>query len=853
MKHRDYQNKAIDAVFKEWEENQSTLVVLPTGCGKTHVFAGVIERMKPKRSIVIAHRGELIWQAREKIEQAVGMECSVEMAELAASTNLFSRTPVVIATVQTLCSTSGSGALVKRRMERFDPKEFGCLVIDECHHATSASYCEIINYFTGRNPDIKILGVTATPDRSDEEALGQVFKTVAFDYEILDSINDGWLVPIEQQLVHIEGLDFSQIKTTAGDLNSGELNAVLEAEGNLHGYAKASIDIIGDRRSIVFTSSVKQAETLCAIFNRHRDGMASWVCGATPKRSREGILTDFKTGKAQVVCNCGVLTEGFDSPEVQCIIMARPTKSRSLYAQMTGRSIRPLPGLVDPLETPEARREAIARSAKPSALIIDFCIAEGQLVLTDSGLVPIEKVTTAMRVWDGVDFVSHGGSVFRGEQQTIEYAGLIATADHKVWTKQGWETFGRCASEQIAITVTGLGRQEVWEVDGCYRGGNTDGEPKKLSLRSNKVRLWNSEPEGLFKSGVWSCWMSAVRSAKKLSSLALCALSKRQRQMPESKVEIFSDLRWSWDKIYVQNSVGNGILGSGQPRTSQGTESRPDKRQRKLRTWESEMGRQNDAVCQSENKKKSTAGDVARLSVEASRNKICRFDIEADAERNERRGNCEKIPRTFTKTKRRVWDILYCGPRNRFTVEGLLVSNCGNSGRHKLMCTADILGGNVSDEVVELAVRKAKESGAPVNMTKALEDAEKEVRRKIQLAKIQDAARKSKLIARVKYSTTRIDPFSALDIVPVRDRGWDSGKTLSEKQRMLLLKQSINPDEISYSQGRQVLNEMFRRWGSKLCTLKQANIIKKNRPQTDCRNLTMDAASKIISEIFNKN
>ena len=550
MKHRDYQNKAIDAVFKEWEENQSTLVVLPTGCGKTHVFAGVIDKMRPKRSIVIAHRGELIWQARDKIEQSVGMECSVEMADLAASTNLFSRTPVVIATVQTLCSTSGSGALVKRRMERFDPKEFGCLVIDECHHATSASYRETINYFTGRNPDIKILGVTATPDRSDEEALGQVFKTVAFDYEILDSINDGWLVPIEQQMVHIEGLDFSQIKTTAGDLNSGELNAVLEAEGNLHGYAKASIDIIGDRRSIVFTSSVKQAETLCAIFNRHRDGMASWVCGATPKQSREGILTDFKTGKAQVVCNCGVLTEGFDSPEVQCIIMARPTKSRSLYAQMAGRSIRPLPGLVDPLETPEARREAIARSAKPSALIVDFT---------------------------------------------------------------------------------------------------------------------------------------------------------------------------------------------------------------------------------------------------------------------------------------------------------------GNSGRHKLMCTADILGGNVSDEVVELAVRKAKESGAPVNMTKALEDAEKEVRRKIQLAKIQDAARKSKLIARVKYSTTRIDPFSALDMVPVRDRGWDSGKTLSEKQRMLLLKQSINPDEISYSQGRQVLNEMFRRWGSKLCTLKQANIIKKNRPQTDCRNLTMDAASKIISEIFNKN
>jgi superfamily II DNA or RNA helicase len=245
------------------------------------------------------------------------------------------------------------------------------LIIDEAHHAVSQSYRRLIDYYR-QNPDLKVLGVTATPDRGDNAALKQVFESVAFDYEILDAIEDGWLVPIEQQFVGIRGLDYSRVKTTAGDLNSADLAAVMEAESNLQGIAAASIEIIGQRRSLVFTASVRQARMLAEIYNRHQPRMAQFVCGLTPKDDRRMILADFATGLTQVVVNCGVLTEGFDDPGVECVVMGRATKSRSLYAQQIGRCTRPLPGLVETPIDAEARKAAIAQSAKPNCLVLDF-------------------------------------------------------------------------------------------------------------------------------------------------------------------------------------------------------------------------------------------------------------------------------------------------------------------------------------------------------------------------------------------------------------------------------------------------------------------------------------------------
>ena len=382
MTMRPYQNAAVEGAFKAWEENASTLIVLPTGLGKTVVFSEIVRRMQPVRSIVIAHREELIFQAAEKIERVTGVAGGIEMGENHATGFFGEPPPYVVSTVQTQCSGGDGGG----RMTKFLPEDFGLVVIDEAHHATSATYKRVIKYYR-QNPNCKILGVTATPDRADEEALGQVFDSVAYEYQILQAIRSGWLVPIQQQMVTVGSMDFSNIKTTAGDLNQGELAEVMEEERNLQAVAQPSVEICGDKRAIVFAATVKQAERLAEIINRYKPDTASWICGKTDKDDRRRILKDFKDGRLQFVVNVGVLTEGFDDSGVEVIVMARPTKSRALYAQMAGRGTRPhdtVAGLLGGCATDAERCAMIANSVKPSCLIVDFCGNAGRHKLVSS-------------------------------------------------------------------------------------------------------------------------------------------------------------------------------------------------------------------------------------------------------------------------------------------------------------------------------------------------------------------------------------------------------------------------------------------------------------------------------------
>jgi superfamily II DNA/RNA helicase len=341
-------------------------------------------------------------------------------------------------------------------------------------------------------------------------------------------------------MVHIEGLDFSQVRTTAGDLNGADLAAVMEAEKNLQGIAAASIDIIGtDKRTLVFTVTVKQAEMLSEIFNRHRPGMADWICGKTPKPERHKIFKNFDTGRTQVLVNVGVATEGYDNPAVEVVVQGRPTKSRCLYAQIIGRSLRPLKGVVDGLETAEQRKNAIKDSLKPSALVLDFV---------------------------------------------------------------------------------------------------------------------------------------------------------------------------------------------------------------------------------------------------------------------------------------------------------------GNAGRHKLMTTADILGGKVSDEAIQRAIAKAKKNGKAVRMDEALDEAQREIEERQR----REAARKAHLVATARFSTKTINPFDVLELTPAKQRGWDSGRQLSEKQRACLIKQGIDPSKVGYAQGKQLLGEIFKRWSNDRCSFKQAKILKTRGYSVD---VSREEAKKIIDEI----
>lgn len=372
MKMRPYQLAACEGIFDVFTRKRSALAVLPTGLGKTVLFAEVIRQMNERgvRAMVLAHREELITQAADKIGRVTGLECQIEMGDYRVQTMFDVLPPVVVSTVQTQCA-GGDGC---GRMSKFDPMDFGLVVIDEAHHAISSTYRRCVDWYC-QNPNCKVLGVTATPDRSDEAALGQVFDEVAYNYEIINAIKQGWLVPIEQQMVTVGSLDFSGVRTTAGDLNQGDLAEVMEDERNLQGIAAPTVEICGDRRAIVFAATVEQAERMAEILNRYKPDRASWICGKTDKQERRRILADFKAGRLQFVVNVGVLTEGFDDSGVQVVVMARPTKSRALYAQMAGRGTRPadeVAGLLGDCTSDDERCDMIRKSVKPSCLIVDF-------------------------------------------------------------------------------------------------------------------------------------------------------------------------------------------------------------------------------------------------------------------------------------------------------------------------------------------------------------------------------------------------------------------------------------------------------------------------------------------------
>jgi superfamily II DNA or RNA helicase len=388
---RPYQSDCCRAVITDWRDGSAQLVVMPTGTGKTVVFLAIAEeflRANPgKKVLILAHREELIFQPVEHWRRMTGDSPLIEMGAFHAGTSLqaelFDGRPddrIIIGTVQSLnssapcrnCGGTPCGFCIdgrRYRMQKFMREDIGLVIVDEAHHAVAETYRRILNYF---GPMAKILGVTATPDRADEEALGQIFQTVPFSYQISDAINDGWLVPIEQRFVFVEELDFSNVRATAGDLNEGDLEKLIREEKTLHRIAGPTIELAEDRPVLAFTPGVSSAERLAEIFNRHRSGSAVCITGATPRERRRHEIQNFQSGRRQYLVGCGVFLEGFDAPATACICMARPTKSRALYAQTTGRGTRPLTGIVDGIEAAEDRRTAIAVSGKPNLLQLDF-------------------------------------------------------------------------------------------------------------------------------------------------------------------------------------------------------------------------------------------------------------------------------------------------------------------------------------------------------------------------------------------------------------------------------------------------------------------------------------------------
>lgn len=465
LKLRSYQTEAIEAVREALTSVNRTAVVLPTGMGKTVLFAHLIAaEIAQSRVLVLVHRDELAEQAKDKIHSVapdarIGI-VKAERNEIDAD--------VIVASVQTL-------ARPKRREQI---ENVGLIIVDECHHATARTWREVLTHFGAFDPvdDGKTVidagtenvegygevgfirlprrtpcvGFTATLARGDGEPLGDVWESVAYECEIEWGIERGFLVDVRGQQVDVKGLDLNSVSRSRGDFADSSLAAaMLEADAGDE-IARAYVEHAGSKRGILFAPTVETAENFADALNA-RGVVTEVITGETPKEERELAYKKFRSGDVQVLSNCMVLTEGFDAPHAEVAVIARPTQSAPLYTQMVGRVLRPFPG-------------------KDEALVLDVVGVTGRHQL--QSLTSLTKRT-----------VKPGESIIEAKERNAVEAGLEA---------ERREIRGLAASRKVELFASS---HSVW----LKTYGGTDFIP----IRGGAVVLWEKpDGSGLYSVGV---------------------------------------------------------------------------------------------------------------------------------------------------------------------------------------------------------------------------------------------------------------------------------------------------------------------------------------------------------------
>lgn len=326
---RPYQAEAIAAIEEAGRRGvRRPLLGLPTGTGKTVIFAALI-RKRGGRALVLAHRDELLAQATDKIRQ---IDPGTRLGLVKAEANDV-EAPVLVASMQTLARES--------RLARL-PRQFETVVVDEAHHATADSYRRVLDW-VGGSP--LVLGVTATPERADSASLAEVWDEVVYSRSLLEMIRAGYLVDLRGLRVRLD-FDFSRLRVSHGDFVDTESAAALTAADAPAHACAAYLEHAAGRKALLFTPTVELAHLMADAF-RARGVAAEALDGSLPLEQRRAILARLRSGETQVVANCAVLTEGFDEPSIDCVIVARPTRSRILYVQMIGRGTRTFPNKRD--------------------------------------------------------------------------------------------------------------------------------------------------------------------------------------------------------------------------------------------------------------------------------------------------------------------------------------------------------------------------------------------------------------------------------------------------------------------------------------------------------------------------
>jgi len=368
LRLRPYQIEAQQKILAARQRGcRAQLVSLATGLGKSVIIATLPELLELRPTdvtLVVAHRDELIQQLVEKMKaQNPGAVVGVEKAEETAAEDC----TIVVGTVQTL-----TGVRLNRFATKFG-RRIALFVIDEAHHAAAPTYRAILDKMLLKRPDMLVIGFTATPYRGDGVRLTEIFPDIVYSKDAREAIREGYLVPVRSYAIATD-VDLDGVASRAGDFALGQLADTVDTDERNRKVLAAYQTLTPEMKTLVFAASVEHARNIAVLF-KDAGIKAAFASGDTPQAERETIVAGFRSDKIDVLVNCGLYLEGFDVPSVQVIVNARPTKSTTLYTQVTGRGLRPLDEdafVVSSFPTPQARCQWIARSRKPYAIIIDI-------------------------------------------------------------------------------------------------------------------------------------------------------------------------------------------------------------------------------------------------------------------------------------------------------------------------------------------------------------------------------------------------------------------------------------------------------------------------------------------------
>lgn len=491
-----YQRLAYEGVFRELvdQDRRSTMLVLPTGTGKT-VIASEISKMWPTGKVgFVAHREKLLSQAGKTLVHTTGEAPVFEIGGIRASTgDLFNR--------KIFCLSKDS--LHERRIGKFRPDEFGLLIVDEAHRCTrsNVSWNRVLEHF-GQNPRLKLCGLSATPYRADKVGLvGEefVFETIAYQYPLWaaegpSALTDGWLVPPVQERVICSKVDLSKLRPTSrGDWSNEQLAQEYNRHEVLYEVAKGLVARTGSRPTIVFLPTVascvgytdEQTQKFCTglvqLLNELRPNCATAVYRKGPdgktltNEQIEWEFDRFAQGRVQFLCSCDLLIEGFDETSVACVAICRPTKFRGRFAQMVGRGLRPLKEIVPQLNAAQSaaeRRQIIAASPKQDCLVLNFGgVHDLQLTCDLADILydrePDDPILPHAREWNN-------------KQPEADPEEILEHARHDLWHTQLDELLGRRRAVLEKIDV----QTYLQDVLGGYAASSDYQPPKTKSEKS---------------------------------------------------------------------------------------------------------------------------------------------------------------------------------------------------------------------------------------------------------------------------------------------------------------------------------------------------------------------------------